>query len=49
MRRVSETQVVRLSELIETLEPNALLQDDLSQLPAVFQDWQRASATRFTM
>jgi glutamate synthase domain-containing protein 2 len=49
MRRVSETQVVRLSELIETLAPNALLQDDLSQLPAVFQDWQRASATRFTM
>ncbi len=47
MRRVSETQVMRLSELIETLEPNALLQDDLSQLPAVFKDWQRASATRF--
>jgi glutamate synthase domain-containing protein 2 len=49
MRRVSETQVMRLSELIETLEPNALLQDDLSQLPAVFKDWQRASATRFAM
>jgi glutamate synthase domain-containing protein 2 len=49
MRRVSETQVMRLSELIETLEPNALMQDDLSQLPAVFKDWQRASATRFTM
>jgi glutamate synthase domain-containing protein 2 len=47
MRRVSETQVVRLSELIETLAPNALLQDDLSQLPAVFKDWQRASANRF--
>lgn len=47
MRRVSETQVMRLSELIETLAPNALLQDDLSQLPAVFKDWQRASATRF--
>jgi glutamate synthase domain-containing protein 2 len=49
MRRVSETQVVRLSELIESLAPNALLQDDLSQLPAVFQDWQRVSAARFTM
>ncbi|NDF45534.1 MAG: FMN-binding glutamate synthase family protein [Betaproteobacteria bacterium] len=49
MRRVSETQVMRLSELIETLEPNALLQDDLSQLPAVFKDWQRASATRFAV
>lgn len=49
MRRVSETQVVRLSELIETLEPNALLKDDLSQLPAVFKDWQLASATRFAV
>jgi len=49
MRRVSETQVVRLSELIETLEPNALLQDDLSQLPAMFKDWQRASASRFAL
>ena len=47
MRRVSETQVVRLSELIETLEPNVLLKDDLGQLPAMFKDWQRASATRF--
>jgi hypothetical protein len=49
MRRVSETQVVRLSELIETLEPNALLKDDLGQLPAMFKDWQRASATRFAV
>jgi hypothetical protein len=49
MRRVSETQVVRLSDLIETLEPNVLLKDDMSQLPAVFKDWQHASANRFTV
>ena len=49
MRRVSETQVVRLSELIETLEPNVLLKDDLGQLPAMFKDWQRASASRFAL
>jgi hypothetical protein len=26
-----------------------LLKDDLSQLPAVFKDWQLASATRFAV
>lgn len=48
MRRVSETQVLHLSELIDTVTPQALLQDDISQLPAVFKDWQRASAAYFT-
>ena len=47
MRRVSETQTLHLSELIDTLAPGALLQDDLSQLPKTFQDWPRASAQQF--
>lgn len=47
MRRVSETQVQRLSELIDTVAPLALLQDDLSTLPAVFKDWPLASASSF--
>ena len=49
MRRVSETQVLHLSELIDTLSPNALLQDDVSQLPAVFKDWQRVNAASFAL
>ena len=47
MRRVSETQVMHLSELIDTLPAGALLQDDLSNLPAAYRDWSRASANRF--
>jgi hypothetical protein len=49
MRRVSETQVLHLSELVDTLAPNDLLKEDVSQLPAVFKDWQRASAASFTV
>ena len=47
MRRVNETQVMHLSELIDTLPAGALLQDDLSQLPSAYQDWTRASAQHF--
>lgn len=47
MQRVSETQVLHLSELVDTLAPNALLQTDLSNLPVVYQDWAQASASRF--
>jgi glutamate synthase domain-containing protein 2 len=49
MRRVSETQVLHLSELIDTLAPNDLLKNDVSHLPAVFKDWQRASSTSFVV
>ena len=49
MRRVSETQVVHLSELIDTLAPHALLQDDVAHLPAPFNDWPRAQAHSFAM
>jgi glutamate synthase domain-containing protein 2 len=47
MRRVSERQTLHLSELVDTLTTGALLQDDLSALPAVFQDWPKASAAHF--
>ena len=47
MRRVSETQVLHLSELIDTLAPGVLLQADASGLPNAFQDWPRASASQF--
>jgi glutamate synthase domain-containing protein 2 len=47
MQRVSETQVLHLSELVDTLSPNALLQSNLSSLPLVYQDWANASANQF--
>jgi hypothetical protein len=47
MRRVSETQTLHLSDLIDTLETGALLKDDVSALPAVFSDWPLASAKQF--
>jgi len=49
MRRVSETQTLHLSELVDTLAPEALLQSDVSALPAVFSDWPLASASSFAM
>ncbi|BDU57557.1 FMN-binding glutamate synthase family protein [Limnohabitans sp. MORI2] len=49
MRRVSETQTLHLSDLIDTVEANALLKEDLSDLPAVFSDWPLTSATSFAM
>lgn len=49
MRRVTETQTLHLSDLIDTLEPGALLKNDASTLPAVFTDWPRTSAASFAM
>ena len=47
MRRVTETQVVHLSELIDTLPAGVLLKDDVSQLPPTYADWHRAEASSF--
>jgi len=47
MRRVSETQTLHLSDLIDTLETGVLLKDDVSALPAVFSDWPLAHPQRF--
>ena len=47
MQRVSETQVLHLSELVDTVAPMALLQKDISSLPVTYQDWTHASANRF--
>mgnify|MGYP000205030722 CR=1 FL=1 len=49
MRRVSETQTLHLSELVDTLAPETLLQSDISALPAVFSDWPLTSASSFAM
>ncbi len=49
MRRVSEAQTLHLSDLVDTLAPNALLQDDVSSLPAVFAHWPLASAKSFAI
>jgi len=47
MRRVSETQTLHLSELVDTLEAGALLKDDVSALPSVFSDWPLTHAKSF--
>ncbi len=47
MQRVSETQVLHLSELVDTVAPLALLQKDISSSPVTYQDWTHASASRF--
>ena len=49
MRRVSETATLHLSDLVDTLAPNALLQDDISHLPAVFSHWPRVGADSFAL
>ena len=49
MRRVSETQTLHLSELVDTLAPNALLDSDISHLPNVFSDWPLSSAKSFAI
>lgn len=49
MRRVSETATQPLSDLVDTLAPNALLQDDVSTLPAVFSDWPLVGANSFAL
>jgi hypothetical protein len=49
MRRVSETTTLHLSDLVDTVAPGALLQNDISSLPAVFSDWTLVSADSFAM
>jgi len=49
MRRVSETATLHLSDLVDTLAPSALLQADISSLPAVFSDWPLVSADSFAL
>jgi len=49
MRRVSETETLHLSDLVDTVGPGALLQDDLSALPTVFSDWSLTSAETFAL
>ena len=49
MRRVSETQTLHLSELVDTVEAGALLKDDVSKLPSVFSDWPLVSAKSFSI
>ena len=49
MRRVTETQTLHLSDLLDTLETGALLKSDASTLPAVFNDWPLTRANSFAM
>jgi glutamate synthase domain-containing protein 2 len=49
MRRVSETQTLHLSDLVETVQADALLNEDVSALPAVFSDWPLTSAKSFAI
>jgi glutamate synthase domain-containing protein 2 len=49
MRRVSETQTLHLSELVDTLEEGVLLKDDVSALPSVFSDWPLCNAKSFAI
>ena len=49
MRRVSETQTLHLSDLVDTVETGALLKDDVSSLPSVFSDWPLTHAKSFSI
>jgi glutamate synthase domain-containing protein 2 len=49
MRRVSETQTLHLSDLVDTLEAGVLLKDDVSGLPSVFSDWPLTHAKSFAI
>jgi glutamate synthase domain-containing protein 2 len=50
MRRISDTEVRMLSQLLMQVAPGALLQDQLDTLPEVFQThWPTASAGRFSL
>ena len=49
MRRVSETQTLHLSDLVETVAAGALLKEDLSTLPPVFSDWPLTHAKSFAI
>ena len=48
MRRISETQAVPLSSLLDTVAPGALLQDAPERWPTLFREWSRASAHSFS-
>ena len=50
MRRVTETHVQHLSELVDNVAPGALLHSDLAHtLPEVYVDWPKASAHSFNL
>jgi glutamate synthase domain-containing protein 2 len=49
MRRVTETHTQHLSELVDNVAPGALLQDPPQNLPDVFRDWHKASASSFQL
>jgi glutamate synthase domain-containing protein 2 len=49
MRRVSETQTLHLSDLVDTVTAGALLKDDVSDLPSVFSEWPLSSSKSFSM
>ncbi len=49
MRRVSETQTLHLSDMVDTIEAGALLKDDVSALPSVFSDWPLVNAKSFAI
>lgn len=49
MVRVSEKQTCHLSDLIDTLEANALLTNEVAQLPEAFRDWSHANAHSFAL
>ena len=50
MRRISDTEVRMLSQLLMQVAPGALLQDNIDTLPEVFQThWPAASAGRFAL
>ena len=48
MRRISETQAVPLSSLLETVAPGALLDGSPDQWPALYRAWSQASAHSFS-
>jgi hypothetical protein len=50
MRRISDTEVRMLSQLLMQMPPGALLQDNMDALPEVFQThWPASSAGRFAL
>jgi hypothetical protein len=46
---VSETTTLHLSDLVDTVAPGALLQNDIGSLPAVFSDWALVDADSFVV
>ena len=50
MRRVTETHVQHLSELVDNVAPGALLHHaSIGDLPDVYRDWPKASASSFQL